>query len=59
LTTEPESNDLASRQGGEVTTAMIEAGAKIIADRFDLPVQGWEANDLAKDVLRAALDARG
>jgi len=42
----------------EVTPEMIEAGARIIEDRFDLPCGGWEAKDLARDIFDTMLDAR-
>ena len=41
----------------EVTPDMIAAGARIIADRFDLEIGGWSAESVAEDVIRASLAA--
>jgi hypothetical protein len=41
----------------KITPRMIEAAARVIADRFDLEIGGYAAIDVAECVLKLAFEA--
>jgi hypothetical protein len=42
----------------EITAEMIEAGARILADRFEQKLD-WHMRDIAREIYRAMLSGRG
>jgi hypothetical protein len=45
-------------EGVEITPVMIAAAARVLADAFELEIDGYRACAVAEDVIRAALQVR-